>query len=208
MTKPKLNSLDRFRKQSDRLVLEAHSHCEVPAGCGGVVLRWRNPAAARPITTYLYAPADFTCFVDGAPLRSRNDLVPGSHVLGIHIPEVERTGGLLLAYLSHDPGETRTRKNEQFAEQTWKLVSAADGSWKATLEQPADDWATLAFDATSWLEMDKHPKPNIPWEARNGYAGRTCIDAGAAFLGLSQPPQPPRKGPVWIRRTFLIPPLP
>jgi hypothetical protein len=39
----RLNSLDRFRKQPGRLVLEEHSHCQVPAGCGGGVLRRRNP---------------------------------------------------------------------------------------------------------------------------------------------------------------------
>ena len=39
---PKLNGPDRYRKRSPRLVLEEHSHCEVPAGCGGVVLRWIN----------------------------------------------------------------------------------------------------------------------------------------------------------------------
>ena len=43
----RLNSVDRFRKKSERLVLEEHGHCEVPAGCGGVVLRWRTePEAA------------------------------------------------------------------------------------------------------------------------------------------------------------------
>ena len=41
----RLNELERFRKTSSRLALEAHSHCEVPAGCGGVVLRWTRPGA-------------------------------------------------------------------------------------------------------------------------------------------------------------------
>lgn len=45
---PLLNSIDRFRKRPQRFVLEEHGHCEIPAGCGGVVLRWRNPQAAVP----------------------------------------------------------------------------------------------------------------------------------------------------------------
>jgi hypothetical protein len=35
-----LNSIDRYRKRSNRLILEEHRSCELPAGCGGVVLRW------------------------------------------------------------------------------------------------------------------------------------------------------------------------
>ena len=43
----RLNSLDQFRKQSSRLVLEEHSHCEVPAGYLGMqaeffVIEFRN----------------------------------------------------------------------------------------------------------------------------------------------------------------------
>lgn len=49
----KLNSISRFSKQSPRLVLEEHGHCEVPAGCGGVVLRWRG--ADDPIALKLSA---------------------------------------------------------------------------------------------------------------------------------------------------------
>jgi len=41
----RLNSLDRFRKSKSGLTLEVYSSCEVPAGCGGAVLRWRRPGA-------------------------------------------------------------------------------------------------------------------------------------------------------------------
>jgi hypothetical protein len=44
----RLNSLDAFTKKSPRFILEEHGGGEVPAGCGGVVLRWINPAAAEP----------------------------------------------------------------------------------------------------------------------------------------------------------------
>ena len=45
----KLNSISRSSKQSPRLVLEEHGHCEVPAGCGGVVLRWRGHDDPIPV---------------------------------------------------------------------------------------------------------------------------------------------------------------
>ena len=44
----RINKLHRFAKHSPRLVLHEYSHCEVPAGCGGVVLRWLDPATGRP----------------------------------------------------------------------------------------------------------------------------------------------------------------
>jgi hypothetical protein len=37
----KLNDLDRYHKRSASLILQEYSHCEVPAGCGGV------PSTAR-----------------------------------------------------------------------------------------------------------------------------------------------------------------
>ena len=75
---PLLNSIDRFRKRPERIVLEEHGHCEIPAGCGGVVLRWRNPQTAVPVTIHLYTPAKIACFIDGAPLQTgRIDLAPG-----------------------------------------------------------------------------------------------------------------------------------
>ncbi len=45
----KLNTIGRFVKRSPCLALEQHNHCEVPAGCGGVVLRWFNPSRGIPI---------------------------------------------------------------------------------------------------------------------------------------------------------------
>ena len=80
----RLNSLDRFRKQPGRLVLEVYSHCEVPAGCGGAVLRWRNPLAAVPVRVHLYSPGKAVCFFDGSELRTAGaDLAPGLHVIAI-----------------------------------------------------------------------------------------------------------------------------
>jgi len=38
----RLNGIDRFVKSSPHLHLEEYDSCEVPSGCGGVVLRWTN----------------------------------------------------------------------------------------------------------------------------------------------------------------------
>ena len=42
MRELKLNTLGRYGKNASHLVLEEHSHCEVPAGCGD-----KNPACRR-----------------------------------------------------------------------------------------------------------------------------------------------------------------
>src|SRR5512135_2178963 len=82
----RLNSIERFTKQSPRLVLEQHSHCEVPAGCGGVVLRWRDPAAGVPLIMRLYAAGESTSLLDGRPPPSARSIVPfGPHVFGFTV---------------------------------------------------------------------------------------------------------------------------
>ncbi len=53
----RLNSIDRYVKRSPHFVLEEHGHCEVPAGCGGVVLRWLNPATTVPVRLELWVTA-------------------------------------------------------------------------------------------------------------------------------------------------------
>src|SRR5512146_292422 len=78
----RLNALSRYSKHSSEYVLEVHSHCEVPAGCGGVVLRWRNPRDAIPVEIRAYTAGDAQCFLDGSPPTSARPLVPyGEHVL-------------------------------------------------------------------------------------------------------------------------------
>lgn len=71
----KLNTLDRFTKQPGLLALQESSHCEVPAGCGGVVLRWIDPRAGRFVHVDGYAWGRrsfcFDQFAGGCRVRSR-----------------------------------------------------------------------------------------------------------------------------------------
>jgi hypothetical protein len=82
----RLNSLARYPKSSPLFVLEEHGHCEVPAGCGGVVLRWRNPRAGVPVHMWLYHEGDGALFLDGASLPSARPVVSfGEHVLAFEL---------------------------------------------------------------------------------------------------------------------------
>ena len=44
----RVNTLHRFAKHSPTLILHEYSSCEVPAGCGGVVMRWIAPDQDAP----------------------------------------------------------------------------------------------------------------------------------------------------------------
>src|SRR3954468_8478318 len=91
-----LNSIDRYVKASPRFVLEEHSHCEVPAGCGGVVLRWSNPALAVPVRLEVWTSEGAgrrTVRIDGVmPSTSRPQIPPGRRVFMIEAqpPEDEQ----------------------------------------------------------------------------------------------------------------------
>src|SRR5271166_5805199 len=151
MSEQRLNSLDRFRKQPGRLVLEEHSHCEVPAGCGGVVLRWRNPQSALHVTVRLYAPVKAVCCLDGEEVQTgRIDLVPGPHVAAVFLENVELSGGLLMFAATHDPKEYQRLRPADVEEAPLKVLSADDGTWKFTIEHPLDGWTALAFDDRDW----------------------------------------------------------
>src|ERR1700759_5326771 len=84
----RLNTLGRFGKESSHLVLEEHGHCEVPAGCGGVVLRWRDPREAEPIHLWVVVldAAASTVKLDGKALAtSRPLLAPGRHSVTVSL---------------------------------------------------------------------------------------------------------------------------
>src|SRR5574339_211352 len=61
----RLNTLHRFRKHSPRLLLQEYSHCEVPAGCGGVVLRWIDREGGLPVVVRVAALGPVRAWLDG-----------------------------------------------------------------------------------------------------------------------------------------------
>ena len=74
----RLNSLSRYTKKSDRLVLDTYS-----AGCGGIVLRWRDPNEGMPIRFNLAATSMTELYLDGQPIERATILAPGEHVMAI-----------------------------------------------------------------------------------------------------------------------------
>lgn len=192
-----LNSLDRFRKEPGRLVLEQHSHCEVPAGCGGVVLRWRNPHAAFPLTLYHYTPGRLRLSLDEAEVTTgRFDVAPGRHVLNVTLDEVDLSAELLLLALVHEPNRPQRESGDLVVEQPFKLVTAYDDTWLFSLDPSADecDWLPLVCAAT----------PTLNDRDQGFYRIRRCTEAGAICLALPVRPVEPKLATVHIRKHFSI----
>jgi hypothetical protein len=195
----KLNSLDRYRKQSPRLVLEEHSHCEVPAGCGGVVLRWNNPDRALPVRFRWLKPKGSELWIDGAvPDSSSPLLARGNHVLALKIKATRGQSLFVLtaAYDESDFGRQVSRKLGF----TWRMASKADGTWLATTAAPTGDlWKDDPFDDSTW-----QPLVEVPWALDEKKSGawelKEMTSNGAAGLGL-----PGAGGMVWVRKRFRIP---
>jgi hypothetical protein len=202
-----LNSVARFRKRPARLVLESYSHCEVPAGCGGVVLRWRNPLAAVPAVVTLYTPVPAALLLDGAEAPTgRVDWAPGAHVAACALVGADLAGGLIMFAAVYDPAQQSklALAPDGLEEQPLQVLTAADGTWKYSLHPPPAGWDRPAFAAADWPALTAAPAPQLDWGAPGGYASRRCAALGAACLGL--PPGAaaplPEKGNIWIRKAF------
>jgi hypothetical protein len=195
---PRPNSLERFRKRPGRLVLEVYSNCEVPAGCGGAVLRWRDPRAAVPVRITLYTPVNAVCFLDGTELRTAGtDLAPGPHVLAVALEALGGVAGLLMFAAVSD-----YRLRERATPPRLAFLSRGDGTWRCSLTPPPDEWRAAGFDDSAWPALVTVPTPALDYGDRGGYACRRAADAGAECLGL---PRPAGGGPVWVRKLFDVP---
>lgn len=199
----RLNTLHRFAKHSPRLVLEEHGHCEVPAGCGGVVLRWRNPDAGLPVVFYGGFPGAATIYVDGATLHSsRADIAFGSHILVVRIVRRGPAENLpdVMAWATV-PDLVGVNHDEPAADEHGLagLCSAGDGTWRVT---------TAAVDPSSLQPVDLHgpdwhalaevPLPDsLPDDLRWSYEG--ACRHGAAVLAL-----PTTENALWVAKAFDI----
>jgi hypothetical protein len=168
----RLNSLTRYSKQSPTFVLEEHSHCEVPAGCGGVVLRWRNPFRAIPISLWLASNGRVHLYLDGgAPVSARPTVAPGSHVLAFRASEFDNRSGILMcaAIFDEEDKEVNHTKVSRRTGVTVRIPSAADGSWKYSTTEPTDDsWMLPSFDDANWPAMVARDLPERGEEVAPG----------------------------------------
>lgn len=173
--------LNRLRG-ADKLVLEEHSHCEVPAGCGGAVLRWARATSPCAVLASVFGEARVA--IDGARLDTRRlEIAPGIHVLTLEA-HVSRP---LLVTLS-----LPTRRSPATT-----LTTRADGSWRFTRVEPPASWTTLAFDASEWPALVAVPTPT-PTERVDVWRIEMQVKGGAVALGATA------GGRLWVRRVFVL----
>lgn len=214
----RLNTLNRFAKKSPRLHLEEYSHCEVPAGCGGVVLRWTDPSEAVAGIVLVAVAGRLRGHLDGKPLESGRALLgAGEHVLALAIERTEPTpplppdpGGLLhlgapetalsgaslfAAAVAHDAGRDEGRRALPGA------ATSGDGTWRA-VTQHVDGWEAPAFDDSAWPALAAAPAgtfERLPPADALLWRLRDLARAGASLLVL-----PEGEARLWVRKRFVV----
>jgi hypothetical protein len=195
----RLNGLDRFRKSRSGLTLEVHSHCEVPAGCGGAVLRWRRPGTPIGLSIFQHVNGEVDgFFLDGERSgEQRTTVQPGTHVLSFTV-DGPAEGGLVLLEMSLEPA-LATAKSPRF-------TSGTHGTWRASTSEPPEGWRAVGFDDSVFVPLVERevpaPEGNRKWAWEH-------LSERARGLGL-----PEKAGwrkwlggsaaRVWVRCTFRV----
>lgn len=185
----RLNSIDRFRKSSDRLILEQHGHCEVPAGCGGVVLRWRNPDAGCPVVFACAAMAKVDLIVNGQRVASRAILPWGENTIAVRLSEVQPDFPFLMTTMHDVPGNSGSRNMIPGGS------TSADGTWKVS-QSESDGWYMPDFVDADWQGLQEFNQ-NFPTENRWRFDG--LVRHGAQPLRL-----PVNSTTVFVRTKLVI----
>lgn len=195
----KLNSIPRYSKASPQFVLEEHGHCEVPAGCGGVVLRWTNPHRARPVEFWLEASGNVDFVLDGKPPSSGRPMVEyGDHVLGFRISHFDRSTGILMFAGVYDEEKMIHTGLSRKSGRKIYLLSTDDGTWKYSGVEPEDDsWMQPGFDDSNWRSLIRKDFPEPKEQKR--YRLDKLREFGARGLGIAE-----KRETVWIRKSFSL----
>jgi hypothetical protein len=185
---PELNSLDRYVKASPRFVLEEHSHCEVPAGCGGVVLRWRDRFRSIPVEIALAVTgARVTDLrIDGDRANSTRSLLsPGRHVLTLETDQPTGDGLRVFIWVTADG----------VADPLLWTVGPA-GAWRWTSVEPqAAAPAHPDHEVSGWSVAAAGDPPRD-----DNYSIRRLTTLGARPLLIDD------GGPrIWLRGVFDVP---
>ena len=196
-----LNSLKRFRKQTDHYVLEEHGSCEVPAGCGGVVLRWRSPDTGVYVRFQTWVTgAKSKLWLDGAELRgSHSELTTTEHVLGIEMTECQIDEMALMLSITPQVSIERPA-HVQKVQPT--VVSQQPEAWKWTLTPPGEGWAAIDFPDETWQPMSFKkvtPPEESDWRS---YSYNHCLQQGASPIGVEGCDSNPKQ--IWVRFRFQV----
>lgn len=208
-----LNSLNRFSKSSDRLTLEAYDSCEVPAGCGGVVMRWVDPNDGIPLRFVGGFIADAKIYVDQKPvIGQRIGLFAGEHLLCIELSNFSDIAEAeYFAWRTH-----RDLPSDQLDHDVMTLAdctTAADGSWLASVLSTNDlsstpdspDWIQQDYDTAGWTALSLSSyTPAENYTTAEEWRIRGAADNRAEVLSLPQNDIEPASRIIRIRKSFSL----
>lgn len=184
----RINTLHRFAKHSPRLALYEYSHCEIPAGCGGVVLRWIDPAQGWPARVSVQLPnGSSTVWLDGIELDSSLVMLgAGLRTVGLHCKREQPGPQPLMLTIAYDSGDL-------------DVVARGAPQWRGTTVQPPAGWADPAFDDASWPAIPSAPAALIAAQPR-WYLGtfEEHVAAGGSVFALDA-------DELWVRVQFTAP---
>lgn len=206
----RINTLHRFAKHSPRLTLQEYSHCEVPAGCGGVVLRWINPQLGPRANITIGLAGTAETWLDGERLATDNTPFPaGCHVLAFHLTKLRRWETNDATYLLVPPvpvsveicddgptggraGDLNRLGNAHPFRACWSTAPFA--------EPPT----AVDFDDRAWVEAESIAEPTLAalpdrlrrFFERSAETGRTLFQIGTATM--------PPFDEAWLRLTFTL----
>ena len=211
----RLNSVSRYSKESSRLVLEEHSSCEIPAGCGGVVLRWFNPLRALPLEFRMYVKGDVKFALDGNVLKSARPLVDyGEHVVSFVVSRYKLNEGFLMFAATVESKAKAAPALKEKSVSDNEFISDGDGSWKYTLNEPSDDsWMTTGFDDRHWQTLVLRTVTKPSEKGSGAYWLDKMLELGAKGLGMEDIGWSAKlfgktrsSDPIWIRKVFTLTP--
>jgi hypothetical protein len=176
-------------------VLEEHGGCEIPAGCGGVILRWYDPAAEVSASVWIVTAAGAEAFLDGRPLHDgRPALSAGRHVIALKAPRPD-PGGFVIALTVWGGASSKNVSRE--VKSHLNVVSVAGPAWRFTTAAPPAGWLEPGFDDRAWSPMIAARCPR-PGEGLEPYPIRYVHAHGGEEIGV------PVDGPVWVRHEFAV----
>jgi hypothetical protein len=198
-----LNSLGRYGKHSDRLILEEHGHCEIPAGCGGVILRWRNPNTGLNFLIQLFANGKCSFCIDGLTPTSGRPLISyGNHVLSLAISDIDPSQAVMALSAIHDESLFGFPRVSRPSNRKISILSTDDGSWRYSTNEPKSDaWMAPGFDDSNWPAMVLRDPPTFEQKDVQSYRLNAVLKSQAQCLGVDA-----SSSRIWIRREFTISP--
>lgn len=192
----RLNSIERFSKKSQRLILEEYGSCEVPAGCGGVVLRWNGIENGLRANVRIDKPTgEVESFFNGEPVGNSRARIPfGVGIFALHFTELEAGFDWLVVTVQHSAASWGQGREKRVLHE----VSSCQGSqWLWTDQAPPGNWNALDYDDSDWLLLAPSQMKLEDLEEKQRWKYRMQTDD---FLPLGLPP----KKEIWIRRRYQL----